>query len=286
MGTARDPRALTWPDLVWSHFSRPRFGAFDERLAAAAAAGFAGIGLYLYEYERLRDEEGRSAADLVAAFDRHGLCLAELEALKGWWAVDGQAAADSAHAQSLAFEMAEVLGARYMQVIGPYDCSFDQAVTQFAGLCDRAAEHGLLVGIEWLPYTNIATAADAQRIVDAAGRPNGGYCADIWHHTRGANDLEMLRALDGERIFAVQMDDGPLAPTIDDYKADCLAYRMPPGEGEFDCVGFIRLMQSLGVTAPISLEVASTALWALPAAQTARRAADGMRAVLAAAGAA
>ena len=48
MPTQRDPRMLAWPDLVWSHFSRPRFGNFEERLDAAAAAGFAGIGLYLY----------------------------------------------------------------------------------------------------------------------------------------------------------------------------------------------------------------------------------------------
>ncbi len=286
MPTARSPQALAWPDLVWSHFSRPRFGAFDERLAAAAAAGFAGIGLYLPEYARLREEEGRSPADIVAAFDRHDLCLAELEALKGWWAVSGPDAEDSARMQALAFEMAEVLGARYLQIIGPYDCSFDQAVTQFAALCDRAAEFDVKVGIEWLPYTNITSAVEAQQIVEAAGRPNGGYCADIWHHTRGANDLSLIAALGGERIFSVQMNDGPLLPTnTENYKDDCLTYRVPPGDGEFDCVGFIRTLQSIGVTAPISLEVASTVLWELPAEETARRAADGMRAVLAAAAA-
>jgi hypothetical protein len=40
----------------------------------------------------------------------------------------------------------------------------------------------------------------------------------------------------------------------------------------------------MGVSAPISLEVCSTELWAAPAAEAARRAADGMRRVLAAAG--
>mgnify|MGYP003335715702 CR=1 FL=1 len=47
MPTQRDPRMLAWPDLVWSHFSRPRFGNFEERLDAAAAAGLldAGDGL-------------------------------------------------------------------------------------------------------------------------------------------------------------------------------------------------------------------------------------------------
>ena len=62
----RSARDLAWPDLIWSHFSRSRFGGFDERVQAAAKAGFDGIGLYAFEYRRLRDEEGRSPADIRA----------------------------------------------------------------------------------------------------------------------------------------------------------------------------------------------------------------------------
>ena len=140
--------------------------------------------------------------------------------------------------------------------------------------------HGLLVGIEWRPFTDIATAADAQRIVEGAGRANGGYCADIWHHERGARDVDMIRAVGGDRIFAIQMNDGALLPTLDDYKADCLAYRVPPGDGEFDCVGFVRMLAEMDVRAPISLEVCSTELWSGPVDIAAQRSADGMRGVL------
>ena len=46
---------------------------------------------------------------------------------------------------------------------GPYDCGAGSCgVEASPALCDRAAEHGVLVGIEWLPYTNIANADDAQ----------------------------------------------------------------------------------------------------------------------------
>jgi sugar phosphate isomerase/epimerase len=278
----RSARDLQWPDLVWSHFSRPRFGEFDERVAAAAAAGFAGIGLFAPEYERLRDEEGRSAKDIGRQLDDHGLVLAEIETVHGW-SSSGEAAAECRRREDLAYELADELGCRYLQAIGSYEGTVTDAAEAFGRLCDRADRHGLLVGIEWLPYTNIATAADAQEIVDAAGRANGGYCADIWHHRRGANDDAMIRALPGDRVFAVQMDDGPRRPQMDDYKQDCLANRVPPGEGEFDCVGFVRLLNEIGVRAPISLEVCSTELWAAPATEAATRAADGMRAVLAAA---
>jgi len=279
-----EARQLAFPDLVWSHFSRPRFGAFEERVAGAAAAGMAGIGLYVFEYARLRDEEGRSPEDIRAVLDRHSVVLADGEVVRGWWATEGEARTESARIESLAWEMADEFGIRYLQAIGPYECPLQQAADGFGSLCDRAAQHGVLVGIEPLPYTNIATAADAQAIVRAAGRSNGGYCMDIWHHARGANDLEMIKRLEPDRVFAIQMNDGALLPAGDDYKIDCLANRLPPGQGQFDCVGFIRTLVDMGVTAPISLEVCSTQLWDAPADVAARAAADGMRDVLRAAG--
>jgi len=282
--TSMEARQLAFPDLVWSHFSRPRFGDFEGRVAAAASAGMAGIGLYVFEYARLRDEEARSPANISAVLDRHGVVLADAEVIRGWWAATGEQRDQSQRIEALAWEMADEFGIRYLQAIGPYECSLEQAADGFGGLCDRAAEHGVLVGIEPLPYTNIASAADAQQIVLAAGRANGGYCVDIWHHARGANDLDMITALEPERVFAIQMNDGAVRPALDDYKIDCLANRVPPGHGEFDCVGFIRTLVDMGVTAPISLEVCSTDLWDASADVAARAAAEGMRDVLREAG--
>lgn len=235
------------------------------------------------EYARLRHEEGRSNADIAAVLDHHGIALADAEVARGWWAVDGPEYEVCRQIEALAFEMADAFGVRYLQAIGSYECPFDQAVEGFAGLCDRAAEHGLLVGIEWLPYTNIANSADAAAIVEAADRPNAGYCVDIWHHTRGGDDLVALRRLEPDRIFAIQMNDGTLEPVdaAADYKTDCLANRVPPGDGEFDSVGFLRTLADMGVTAPFSLEVCSTQLWAGAIDEAARVAVDGMRRVLA-----
>lgn len=278
-----DARGLQWPDLVWSHFSRPPLGGFDERVAAAAAAGFAGIGLFTGEYARLRDEEGRTADDLGRVLATHDVVLAEVEAISGWWTDEGPEADRCRAAEALAYELADALGVRYLQVIGGSGHGLgDDVAERFGALCDRAADHGLLVGIEWLPFTDIATAADAARIIAATDRPNGGYCIDLWHHVRGATTDDMLRELDPDRIFAVQLDDGTLEP-IDpdlDYKSDCLVHRLPPGEGEFDVVAFLRLLRGLGVTAPLSAEVCSAELWEAPVEVAARRSADGLRACL------
>ena len=70
-------------DLILSHFSLGRFRPFEERVRAAAEAGFAAMGLYIGDYQRLR-AEGAKDADLRAVLNHHGLRIVEIEALRGW----------------------------------------------------------------------------------------------------------------------------------------------------------------------------------------------------------
>ena len=253
-------------DLILSHFSLGRSRPFEERVRAAAEAGFAAMGLYIGEYQRLRAEGARDA-DLRSVLDHYGMPLVEIEALRGWSATGAERAAYLQTEQSV-FAMSDALGpGHHVQVIGPYAGTLDDAAAAFAGVCDRAAEHGLAAAIEFLPeMSNIPDAATAMQIVTRAGRANGGICLDSWHHFRGADDDDMLRAIPAERIFTVQLDD-------------------VPGEGEFDLIGFLGLLEEMGVRLPLSVEVISADLLQRPAGEVARRLADTTRAVVAAASA-
>ena len=272
------PRSLRGDDLVLSHFSLGRDHPLDDRLRAAGAAGFAGIGLYAGEFIRLR-EQGFTVSGLRDLLDASDVCLAEIEVLAGWGA---RTPTDTYHAfEDVVWELVDAFESRYVQAIGPYEGSISDAAERFGGVCDRAAEHGAVVGLEFLPFTNIVDAADALAIVQEADRPNGGVCVDIWHHARGANDLGLIRAIPPELVVGVQMSDGPRRPTISDYKDDCLRCRVPPGEGEFGAVEFVRTISDAGVDVPWSLEVCNDDVWGQPAADHVRRAAEGMRRVLA-----
>lgn len=290
-GTAAAARLAALPgypdlgpdDLVLAHFSLGRHRPFAERVRAAADAGFAALGLFVGDYRRLRDE-GATDADLRAVLDDHGLRVVELEALRGWTATGPERTA-YLETERTVFAMGEALGpAHHVQVIGPYAGTLDDAAEAFAGVCDRAAEHGLCAAIEFLPQmSNIPDAATAMEIVTRAGRVNGGICLDAWHHVRGADDAAMLRRIPAERIFAVQIDDGPRRPVDADYYTDCTRHRLPPGEGEFDLTGFLSLLAETGVAVPLSVEVVSAELQEQPAADVARRLYATTRAVMAAA---
>jgi sugar phosphate isomerase/epimerase len=82
-----------------------------------------------------------------------------------------------------------------------------RAADGFAALCALAAEHGLRICVEFLPWSGIADLATAWRLVTDAGAPNGGILIDTWHWVRqpGGPDLDLLARIPGERIHYVQL---------------------------------------------------------------------------------
>lgn len=268
-----NPRALLAEELILSHFSLAPMHPIEERVRLAAANGFAGIGLYVGQYIEL-ENLGLATGYLSELLEESGVCLAEIEVIGGL-GVDGSGGEKAARFESAAWRMADRFGCRYLQVIGPAG-DRESAARAFGALCDRAADHGLVLGLEFLPFNDVYSAADALRIVQDAGRSNGGVCIDIWHHERGARDIDMLRDVPGELITGVQMNDGPLVPEIDDYYTDCLANRRAPGDGEFDIAGLVEMLRASDCSVPWSVEAPSRSGWANPEAHVARLA-SGMR---------
>ncbi len=243
-------------ELVLSHFSLARLHPIEDRVRLAATNGFDGIGLWVGHYEQL-ERDGFAPHGLQELLDQHGIRLREIEVITDLGTTDAAAAR-----AEIAWRMADAFGCRYMQVIGPSGDDLPAAAAAFGDLCDRGADHGLVLGIEFLPFNDIPTVHEARRIAEAAGRSNGGICVDIWHHERGARDLDAIAALPGELITGIQLNDGTRVPEHPDYYTDCLANRRAMGEGEFDITAFLDVVHGTGTTAPWSLEVPNTAGWA------------------------
>jgi hypothetical protein len=77
----------------------------------------------------------------------------------------------------------------------------------------------------------------------------------------------------------IQLDDADEEP-VGELFEDTMLRRRYPGEGSFDLVGFVALLNQSGAPAPKSVEILSTAHQELPLAEAARRAHDSTRAVV------
>ncbi len=274
-------------DLVLCAGTIPR-ASFAERVTAAAEAGFSGISLFLSDYQAAR-ASGLSDADMRARLAHHGLEIAELDPLMNWipgtdlgFEANQQGTAFFQHTEAEFYAVADALGARSLNAVAFTDAplSPSKVAEAFAGLCDRAAEHGLLVHLEFLPWTQIPDVLAALAIVELANRPNGGLTLDSWHHFRSGVDNSRLRSVPGERILSVQINDAPAEPEPDPVQ-ETTRRRLLPGEGAIDLVEIVRILDTLATPAPLGVEVFSDALAALPPVEAARRAGDAARAVLA-----
>lgn len=253
--------------------------SFADRVTAAAKAGFEGVGLRKSDYKEAV-LSGLGDDDLLAVLDDHGVRVVELESLFDW-AMDGERGRRARRVEESFFALADLFAARHLVVVGGSEGATDRVAERFADLCSRAEAHGLLVALEFLPWTAIPDAATAWWIVREAGAANGGILVDSWHYFRGAANPGQLEEIPADRIVALHIDDA--GPPRADPLEDTLHFRRLPGDGEFDLVEFVRLLHEKGVRAPLGIEVLSDELARLPPDRLASRAAAATRSVLRAA---
>lgn len=233
---------------------------FAARVDAAAAAGFAGIGLTAEQYRGAR-AAGWTDAAMLALLTERGLRVTEVEA--SWdWGSDGTA---DRRLGADVFHVLETFGVDRFNAVEFAGRDRPEVVRSFAALCERAAGHGVTVALEFMPFSRLPGLGDAWDVVSAAAADNGGILIDTWHYRRSPGSARALAAVPPERIVAVQVNDAaPVA--MDDARYEARHHRLLPGE---QAAGVLRTLRDHGVDSPIAVEVWSDELAALPAAQVA-----------------
>jgi sugar phosphate isomerase/epimerase len=227
-----------------------------ERVEAAAAAGFQGLGLLHADLMPALDQHG--VRGLRALLDDHGIVDLELELITAWWAT-GPAREQSDRVRGELLVAAEALGARHIKVApdvtdGPWER--DRWVAEFAALAAQASEAGTRVGLEFLPWSNIKTVQDGLDLVRAAGHPAGGLIIDVWHTERAHTPPADLAEVPLEYIVGVELNDAD-AERIGTLFEDTVHRRRLCGEGSFDLPAIITALRTAGWHGPWGVEILS-----------------------------
>lgn len=229
-------------------------GTLDDKLTAAAAAGFDGVEVF--------------EPDLVAAADTPeavrarcadlGLTIDLYQPFRDFEAVPPLLLAANLRRAEHKFRVMERLGADLLLVcssVHPDSVDDDDLAAEHLHLLsERAADHGVRIAYEALAWgRHVSTFDRAWRIVRRAGHPNLGLCLDTFHILSRGSDMSAIRVIPPEKLFFLQLAD---APRLDmDVLQWSRHHRLFPGQGAFDLAGFLRTVLETGYTGPLSLEV-------------------------------
>ena len=222
-----------------------------ELIAVAARAGYQKVGLRLLAanpggaaYPLM--EDARALEETLARIRDTGVGVFDLEIIR-----IGAGFQPSAYLPF--FETGARLGAKAMLVAGD-DPDEARLAASFAALCEASAPFGLSADLEFMPWTKVADARTALRIVAGAAQPNGGVLVDALHFARSASSLADIAGIPRERLHYAQICDAPaeIPETTEGLIHTARCERLLPGEGGIELAALLR---TLPKDLPISVEI-------------------------------
>jgi 4-hydroxyphenylpyruvate dioxygenase len=229
-------------------------GALEDKLAAAAAAGFDGVEIFendLIASPLTPEQVRRRCAEL-------GLGIELYQPLRDLEAVPPDAWERNLRRAHHKFDLMRRLGADTLLVcssVSPDAVDDDDlAAEQLHALAAHAADHGVRVAYEALAWgRHVNTWQHSWEIVRRGDHPALGLCLDSFHILSRRSDPSPIADVPGEKLFFLQLADAP------HLRMDVLQWsrhhRLFPGQGAFDLAGFLRPVLDAGYIGPLSLEV-------------------------------
>lgn len=247
----------------------------EERAAAAAKAGWKGLGLVLDDLKATVARVGVAGVRNILA--DHGMRHFELEILVDWYK-DGEQREISDRFRRDVIELGGALGMRNLKIgashLDPGPVDIPRKAAAFATLCEEVAKVGATVSLEFMPFSIVRDIDTGLAIVQQADQPNGGLTVDTWHVVRGGDPISKVASIPGKYITSVELDDAD-EEVVGTLFEDTRFNRRLCGEGAYDTVEFIDAVQRAGFNGPYyGVELISAAHRRLPLEEMARRAFD------------
>jgi 4-hydroxyphenylpyruvate dioxygenase len=229
-------------------------GTLEDKLAAAAAAGFDGVEIFEPDFVA----SPWPAAELRARCADLGLSIDLYQPFRDFDAADPDVLAANLRRAERKFDVMEQLGTDLVLVcssVSPYALDDDDRIAeQLRQLADRAAARGMRVCYEALAWGRFVNTYDRSwEIVRRVDHPALGLCVDSFHILSRGSDPSGIAEIPGEKLFFLQLADAP------HMELDVLQwsrhYRLFPGQGAFDLPAFLGHVLTAGYRGPLSLEV-------------------------------
>ena len=169
-------------------------------------------------------------------------------------------------------EVSARLGAKNVLVMSA-EPEESRTIERFSELCDRAAQYGLHVGLEFAIYTGVRTLADAADVVARSKRSNASVLIDALHFSLSGGLPAHIASVDPSLFRYAQIcDAGPDMPGPTDTPAlirEARTGRLLPGDG---VLPLKELVGALPVDVPLAIEAPCRATADLSAVERAKRA--------------
>jgi L-ribulose-5-phosphate 3-epimerase len=241
----------------------------DTALDAMAQVGMTGAELRLIGDRNIIDFSDDEVARVRERVEQHGMTVVSIASpvlkyvLPDAPSIDARfqqdvfgapyTIADHPRLSKRAFEIAEQTGAKivrvfsYWRTTAPEQC-FDRIVASLRELADRAADRGLIIGLENEHACNVATGVEAGRVFAALDHP---ALKSIWDPANAS--------ILGEVPFPTGYDALPAQRIAHVHAKDCVVHGHTPtwgplGEMAIDWRGQIAALKRDGYQGAISLE--------------------------------
>jgi 4-hydroxyphenylpyruvate dioxygenase len=229
-------------------------GALEDKLPAAAAAGFDGVEIFepdLVASPMPPGEVRLRCADL-------GLSIDLYQPFRDLDSVDPERFAANLRRAEHKFGVMEALGTDTVLVCSSVApdavADVDLLAEQLHALAERAAARGLRIAYEALAWgRHVNTYDRSWEAVRRADHPALGLCLDSFHILSRGSDPAAIADIPGEKLFFLQLADAPhLSMDVLQWSRH---HRLFPGQGAFDLPAFLEPVLRAGYAGPLSLEV-------------------------------
>jgi len=240
---------------------------FEARVKGASRAGYRGLSIRPSEYNGAL-KQGLDDAAILKLLAENKVEVTEIGLATTWLPGVGHQAGMDAD-EPMFWHMADLFKPRQLNCAMWENQKLPDMIRGFGTLCDRAAEKGLLVALEFIPHSGIRDMVLAWDIVNGAARPNGGLIFDTWHFQRGGTPHDAIATVPPEKWYTLQLSDARDVPWPE-VREESRHGRLLPGEGVIDFASIVGRLKDYGANPTISVEVISDALHRMDAETAAR----------------